>query len=136
LGFGLLVFGGTLSFLIAIYLVLAALFLFTIPLIIIGASLMYVGRTRTQTILEETEVNPETGKEQRKSIEEIEEPVKASRAWFVLPVLLGFIGGLIMFFALWNKDRSSAKMGIIIGIIFSFLWFLLIYLAILGAAAR
>lgn len=51
---------------------------------------------------------------------------KASRAWFLLPFFLGVIGGIIGIIVLWNKDRETAKWLLIMGFVFSFMWFLLL----------
>jgi FtsH-binding integral membrane protein len=42
---------------------------------------------------------------------------KASGWWFLLPIFLTFVGGLIMYFALRNKDRQMAKNGLKLGVI-------------------
>ena len=42
---------------------------------------------------------------------------KESGWWFLLPIFLTILGGLIMFFALRNRDRKMAKNGLKLGII-------------------
>src|SRR5687768_15225961 len=42
---------------------------------------------------------------------------RASAAWYLLPIFLWFIGGLIMFFVLKDEDRGRAKGGLKLGII-------------------
>jgi hypothetical protein len=42
---------------------------------------------------------------------------RPSKAWYLLPIFLSIIGGLIMFFVLRNDDRQMAKNGLILGII-------------------
>jgi amino acid transporter len=41
---------------------------------------------------------------------------KPSKAWFLLPIFLAFIGGLIMFFILKDEDRKMAKNGFLLGV--------------------
>ena len=40
-----------------------------------------------------------------------------SKAWYLLPIFFGLIGGLIMFFVLKDEDRRMAKKGAVVGII-------------------
>ncbi len=40
-----------------------------------------------------------------------------SKAWYILPILFHFIGGLIMYFALRRRDEKMAKRGILLGIL-------------------
>lgn len=40
-----------------------------------------------------------------------------SKAWYVLPVILGIIGGLIAYFAVKNDDPKLGKNCLIVGII-------------------
>ncbi len=45
--------------------------------------------------------------------------------WYLLPVFLGIIGGIIVYFALKNTDKQKAKRSLVIGIIISiplFVW--------------
>ena len=44
---------------------------------------------------------------------------KSSPFWYLLPIFLGFVGGIISYFILKNTDQQRAKRCIIIGIIFS-----------------
>ena len=39
--------------------------------------------------------------------------------WYLLPIFLGIIGGIIVYFALKNNDKQKAKRALVIGIIFS-----------------
>lgn len=41
---------------------------------------------------------------------------RRSRAWYVLPILLGWIGGLIGYFAVRHDDPRLAKRLLIVGI--------------------
>jgi len=41
-----------------------------------------------------------------------------SNAWFLLPVLLGIIGGVIAFFFLRNSDPCKAKNCLYLGLVF------------------
>lgn len=50
-------------------------------------------------------------------------PRPRSAIWYVLPIFLGFIGGLIMLFALKNDHRDRAIRGFILGIILTLLPF-------------
>lgn len=40
-----------------------------------------------------------------------------SKAWYLLPIFFGVIGGLIMFFVLKDEDGRMAKKGAVVGII-------------------
>ncbi|HXV46900.1 MAG TPA: hypothetical protein VD736_09525 [Nitrososphaera sp.] len=42
---------------------------------------------------------------------------KPSMAWYLLPILLSIVGGLIMYFALRNRDPKMARNGLILGAI-------------------
>jgi len=42
-----------------------------------------------------------------------------SGAWYLLPIFLGFIGGLIMWLVLRDDNKSMAQKGMIVGIIIS-----------------
>jgi hypothetical protein len=61
----------------------------------------------------------------------------ASAAWYLLPIFIGIIGGIIMWLALRHEDPRKAKKGLIVGIIMMVIgfviWFLL--LGAIGAAA-
>ena len=59
---------------------------------------------------------------------------RASAWWYLLPIFLGFIGGLIMFFVLKDEDRGRAKGGLKLGIILSVIGFVL-WMLILAAIA-
>jgi zinc-ribbon domain len=59
---------------------------------------------------------------------------RASAAWYLLPIFLWFIGGLIMFFVLKDEDRGRAKGGLKLGIILSVIGFVL-WMLILAAIA-
>lgn len=54
-----------------------------------------------------------------------EEKIKTHWIWYLLPVLLGFIGGIIGFFVFRKKDRSKALtllgIGIVVSIILYFI---------------
>ncbi len=41
-------------------------------------------------------------------------------AWYLLPIFLGFVGGIIMFFVLRKKNFRMAKIGAVLGIIMTF----------------
>lgn len=60
----------------------------------------------------------------------------ASGAWYLLPIFIGFIGGIIMWLALRNEDPLKAKYGIYVGIISSALGFIfLLFIASLASAS-
>jgi hypothetical protein len=42
---------------------------------------------------------------------------KSSKAWYLLPIFVGIIGGLIMYFVLKDQNKKMAKNGLILGII-------------------
>ena len=56
---------------------------------------------------------------------------KRSNWWFLLPILLGLIGGIIAFFVLKNDDLKKAKNCLYLGIVL-FLIGVVINLAIFG----
>jgi len=60
---------------------------------------------------------------------------RASAAWYLLPIFLWFIGGLIMFFVLKDEDRGRAKGGLKLGIILTAIGFALWLLIIAAIAA-
>jgi hypothetical protein len=45
---------------------------------------------------------------------------RPSKAWYAVPILLGIIGGLIMYFALRGRDERMAKLGCVVGIMMFF----------------
>jgi hypothetical protein len=44
---------------------------------------------------------------------------RRSRAWYVLPILFGFIGGIIGYFAVRYDDPKMAKRLLILGVVFA-----------------
>ncbi len=44
-----------------------------------------------------------------------------SRMWYLVPIFLGILGGVISWFALRNSDRALAKNCLIVGVISSLL---------------
>ncbi len=42
---------------------------------------------------------------------------KPDDSWYVLPVLFGLLGGLIMLLALYDRDKDMAVKGLILGVI-------------------
>ncbi len=40
-----------------------------------------------------------------------------SKAWYLLPIFLGIIGGLIMYFVLRRDDTRMAQNGLLLGVI-------------------
>ncbi len=53
-----------------------------------------------------------------------------SKAWYLLPIFFGLIGGLIMFAVLRNEDRGMAKKGLLLGIIVMAIVFMISFLAV------
>lgn len=50
--------------------------------------------------------------------ENYSEPTKRpSKAWYLIPIFFGIIGGLVMFLVLKDENRRMAKKGLILGII-------------------
>ena len=49
----------------------------------------------------------------------MEQTSKPSRAWYLLPIFLGWVGGLIMFFVIKDENRKMAKNGLILGVLLS-----------------
>jgi RNA polymerase subunit RPABC4/transcription elongation factor Spt4 len=60
---------------------------------------------------------------------------RASAWWYLLPIFLGFIGGIVMFFVLKDEDRGRAKGGLKLGIILTAIGFALWLLIIAAIAA-
>ena len=50
---------------------------------------------------------------------------RPSKAWYLLPIFFGIIGGLVMYLVIKNEDRKMAKKGIILGIILTVVGFVL-----------
>jgi hypothetical protein len=40
-----------------------------------------------------------------------------SKFWYLLPILFGIIGGLIMYLALRGRDAKMAKKGLLLGVL-------------------
>jgi|APSaa5957512535_1039671.scaffolds.fasta_scaffold87120_1 hypothetical protein len=40
-----------------------------------------------------------------------------SGLWYLVPIIFGIVGGVIMFFALRRRDYKMAKNGLIVGIV-------------------
>ena len=40
-----------------------------------------------------------------------------SKAWYLLPILMGIIGGIIMYFVIKNEEPDMAKNGLILGVL-------------------
>jgi hypothetical protein len=66
---------------------------------------------------------------QPQPVPEPREPVSA--AWWLLPLFLAFIGGIIGYFALKDRNHSTATHILIFGIIWTFLG--IIVLVVIGA---
>jgi hypothetical protein len=60
------------------------------------------------------------------------ENAKPSKAWYLLPVFLGLIGGLLGYFLLKNKDGKMAKRILIVGIIVSVIIAIVIFSGVLS----
>ncbi|GEM_PF-2504125 len=59
----------------------------------------------------------------------------ASGAWFLLPVFLGLIGGILMWLALRNEDPRKARDGLYVGIVFFILGVIIIWFISVAASA-
>ena len=56
--------------------------------------------------------------EKPKTTEDNSKPVKKpSKAWYLVPIFFGIIGGLVMYLVLKDQDGKMAKKGLIVGII-------------------
>lgn len=60
---------------------------------------------------------------------------RPSRVWYLLPILLGLIGGVIGYFVLRNRDRKFAERMLIIGVVMTVLWWVISFLLSLFAYA-
>ena len=56
---------------------------------------------------------------------------KPTRAWYLVPLLFGILGGIIGYFAVKNEDQRLANNLLIVGIVVTFLIFLLGFLYVL-----
>jgi hypothetical protein len=45
------------------------------------------------------------------------EPRSRSKAWYILPIFIGIIGGVIAYFAVKNDDPKLGKNCLIVGIV-------------------
>jgi len=50
---------------------------------------------------------------------------QSNKVWYILPILLGFIGGIIMYFMVKEFDKQLAKKGLLLGFLLSILGFVL-----------
>jgi len=58
--------------------------------------------------------------EKPKTTENNSQPTKrTSKAWYLVPIFFGIIGGLVMFLVLRDENKIMAKKGLILGIIMS-----------------
>jgi hypothetical protein len=60
---------------------------------------------------------------------------RASAGWYLLPLLFGLIGGIIMFVALKDEDRGRANGGLKLGIVLTLIGVILmiLFFAAIGA---
>lgn len=49
----------------------------------------------------------------------------ATKAWYLLPIIFGIIGGIIMYFGVRNDDKEMAKKGLILGVIMFVVYFII-----------
>ena len=49
-----------------------------------------------------------------------------SKAWYLLPIFFGLLGGLIMFFVLKDENRQMAKNGVILGVVLTVVGIMLV----------
>lgn len=59
---------------------------------------------------------------------------KVSRAVFLWPFFFGVFGGIGACIWAWDKDRGTAKMCLLLGFVFAFMWFAILSLFALAAA--
>jgi len=45
-----------------------------------------------------------------------------SKAWYLIPIFLGIVGGIIMFVILRQENRDMAKNGMILGVVMTVVW--------------
>ena len=57
---------------------------------------------------------------------------KRSRWWYLLPIFLSWVGGLIMYFVIRVDDRKMAKNGLILGIILTVIPAIIMLMGILS----
>ena len=50
---------------------------------------------------------------------------KSSNLWYLLPIFIGFLGGIIAYFILRNKDPKKAKYCFYVGLILAIIGLLL-----------
>lgn len=48
--------------------------------------------------------------------------IKQSKAWWLAPIFLGWLGGLLMWLALKEENKPMAKKGLIVGIVLTVVW--------------
>ncbi|MBC8502086.1 MAG: zinc ribbon domain-containing protein [Nitrosopumilus sp.] len=53
------------------------------------------------------------------SVQQFSQPSTASAAWYLLPILLGLIGGIIAWIAIRNRDSKRARNCLVVGIVIS-----------------
>lgn len=57
--------------------------------------------------------------------------VVRSRWWFMLPIIMQFIGGIIAYYALRQDDPTKARNCLLLGIALSAIWFAVVVLPII-----
>ena len=74
--------------------------------------------------------------EKPKTIEDNSKPVKRpSKAWYLVPIFFGIIGGLVMYLVLKDQDGKMAKKGLTLGIVLGVVltvFVIIIYAVIFG----
>ena len=64
-------------------------------------------------------------------------PKKTSAAWWLLPILLAWVGGLIAWLVVREDDKAKAKGLLILGIVMTFVWMAVgIAISLLGTVIR
>lgn len=56
----------------------------------------------------------------------------ASRYWYLLPIFLGFIGGLILFLTLRKEDAQTAETGLVLGVIMTVAPVIIYFVVVFG----
>jgi len=64
----------------------------------------------------------------------VQELHKRSGLWYLLPIFLGVIGGVIAYFVIRTDDPKKAKYCLLVGIVLTGLWLFFLYLAFTAAA--
>jgi len=81
----------------------------------------------SQTLLIERTVAPIQSELKREILEEPERRTKPSAAWYLVPLLLGLLGGIIGYIAVKDENRDVANNLLYVGIIMTFIGVIFIW---------